>query len=204
MVVSGSFDGTVRVWDVRSRDHRPIMVLAEARDAVSCVCVRGGEIFAGSVDGRVRVYDVGMGVVSVDVVAPGKGVTSLRATADGEGYVVGSLDDSVRFMDRGSGACLRRFGGEGFRNDTYRVRSTLAMADACVVSGSEDGRVFVWDVLTGEVMHRLWHKQEDGGSGAGAASSKKDVVSVVAWNQLRKQWASAGGDGSVVVWGMAE
>jgi len=34
--------------------------------------------------------------------------------------------------------------------------------------------------------------------------SKADVVSVVAWNQLRKQFASGGADGSVVVWGKDE
>lgn len=202
VIVSGSFDGTVRIWDAKSRDHRPIMTFSEAKDSVSSVAVRGGEIFAASVDGRVRVYDLAMGDVSVDVIAPGKGCTSVQATKAGDGYVVSSLDSKVRFMDRGTGKCLQSFGEEGFRNEEYRVRSTLAMADACVVSGSEDGRVFVWDVLTGEVMHRLWHK-EQGGEG-GAVSSKKDVVSAVAWNQLRKQWASAGGDGTVVVWGLDE
>jgi mitogen-activated protein kinase organizer 1 len=182
------------------------MTLSEAKDSVSSVAVRGGEIFAGSVDGRVRIYDLAMGDVSVDVIAPGKGCTSVQPTKAGDGYVVSSLDSKLRFMDRATGKCLQTFGDGvdgGFKNDTYRVRSTLAMADACVISGSEDGRVFVWDVLTGEVMHRLWHKVQ-GTEGAAAASSKNDVVSAVAWNQLRKQWASAGGDGTVVVWGVAE
>ena len=54
----------------------------------------------------------------------------------------------LRFMDRGTGKCLQRFGDEGvFKNETYRVRSTLAMGDAYVVSGSEDGRGLVWDGL---------------------------------------------------------
>lgn len=73
----------------------------------------------------------------------------------------------------------------------------LAVGDAYAVSGGEDGSVFVWDVLTGELRERVWHK-EDARQGSG---SKKDVVSAVAWNPARKQWASAGGDGSVVVWG---
>jgi mitogen-activated protein kinase organizer 1 len=75
------------------------------------------------------------------------------------------------------------------------------MGEACAVSGTEDGRVLVWDVMTGRLMHRLWHKDT---SGAAADASKRDVVSAVAWNQLRKQLASAGGDGTVVVWGQAD
>ncbi|CZT21939.1 related to S.pombe beta-transducin [Ramularia collo-cygni] len=204
VIVSGSFDGTVRVWDAKSRDSRPVMTLSEAKDSVSSVAVRGGEIFTGSVDGRVRVYDLAMGDVSVDVIAPGKGCTSVQPTKAGDGYVVSSLDSKVRFMDRGSGKCLQSFGDEGFKNEEYRVRSTLAMADASVISGSEDGKVFVWDVLTGEMLHRLWHKDQGAGGGAVAKSSKRDVVSAVAWNQLRKQWASAGGDGTVVVWGLEQ
>ncbi|KAK5694915.1 hypothetical protein LTR97_009510 [Elasticomyces elasticus] len=200
VVVSGSFDGTVRVWDTKSRSDRPIMVLNEAKDSVSCVAVEGGRVWAGSVDGRVRCYDLRAGEVEVDVL--GASVTSVTPTKVGDGYLVSTLDSKVRLMDVGSGRCLQTFQGEGFRNEEFRVRSTLGMADGVAISGSEDGRVFVWDVLSGKVMHKLWHKKKGGEEGG--KGGKKDVVSAVAWNQTRKTWASAGGDGEVVVWGMGD
>ncbi|CAK4030954.1 related to beta-transducin [Lecanosticta acicola] len=180
------------------------MTFSEAKDAVSSVAVRGSEIFAGSVDGRVRVYDLAMGVLEMDVVAPGTGVTSVMPSRDGEGYLASSLDSCARFMDRGTGKCLQTFRDEeegGFRNETYRVRSCFAMGDGIAVSGSENGKVVVWDVLSGEVVRRLWHREE---GERGGETTKRDVVSAVAWNPFRKMWASAGGDGTVVVWGNEE
>ena len=68
VVVSGSFDATVRLWDCKSGSTKPIQVLEEARDAVSGVHVVGWEVVTGCVDGRVRVYDLRMGLVFTDVV----------------------------------------------------------------------------------------------------------------------------------------
>jgi mitogen-activated protein kinase organizer 1 len=105
----------------------------------------------------------------------------------------------MRFMDRPTGKCLQTFRDEGFRNATYRVRSTFAMADSLAITGTEDGGVFAWDVLSGELRHKLWHRKE-GAKAVGEPATKKDVVSAIAWNQMRKQLASAGGDGEVCVW----
>lgn len=67
-MVSGSFDATVRVWDCRSQGVKAIQVLEGAGDSVSGLDVVGHEIVAGSVDGRVRVYDLRMGMVYVDCI----------------------------------------------------------------------------------------------------------------------------------------
>jgi len=94
-----------------------------------------------------------------------------------------------------------------FENKNYRIRSIFAAADSLVISGNEDGTVIVWDVLTGALKHSLRHTQTaltDGRGGdipKSSSSSNKDVVSAVAWNQLRKELATAGGDGTVVIWG---
>ena len=42
-------------------------MLEESRDSVSSLHVVGHEIVTGSVDGRMRVYDLRMGMVYVDV-----------------------------------------------------------------------------------------------------------------------------------------
>ncbi|KAK6431682.1 hypothetical protein LTR95_012156 [Oleoguttula sp. CCFEE 5521] len=201
VVVSGSWDGGVRVWDLRSRGERAVGIFGEAGDAVSCVDVRGGVILGGSVDGRVRGYDLRRGVCEEDCI--GEGVTSVTSAGDGESYLVGTLDSTLRLMDRKSGKCLQTFRDEGMICENYRVRSTLAMGDSLAVSGSECGQVLCWDVLTGDLRYRLQHSAAGLREKSDAAMTKHDVVSAVAWNPARKQLASAGGDGGVTIWDMA-
>lgn len=65
---TGSFDATVRLWDCKSQSIKPIQVLEESRDSVSSLHVHGYEIVTGSVDGRIRLYDLRKGMLLVDTI----------------------------------------------------------------------------------------------------------------------------------------
>ena len=86
-------------------------------------------------------------------------------------------------MDKGNGQMLQFY--KSHTNTDYRIRSCLGLADSVVVSGSEDGSLYAWDVLEGKVIEKL--ESVHGGK----------VASAVAWNGngARKEWASAGTDG---------
>lgn len=196
VVISGSYDSTVRLWDTKSQSTKPLMVMSEAKDSVSSVIAIEHEIIAGSIDGRVRCYDIRMGKVTVDLI--GASVTSVMSTKQGDSVLVSALDSTVRLMDRQDGKCLQGFKAPGFVNTSYRVRSALGLNDSVVVSGSEEGDIYVWDLLEGTVAHRLRHNK------ASTGNTKKDVVSAIAFCPARKEWASAGGDGQVTVWSMPD
>jgi mitogen-activated protein kinase organizer 1 len=217
VLISGSFDSSVRIWDVKAQNMKPIMVLEEARDSVSCVCagslVGKGEyeILSGSVDGRVRCYDLRMGRVETDVV--GASVTSLMRTRDGKGVLVGSLDSTVRLMDRDGGGLLKAYKGNGWKNEEFRLRSAFGGNERWVLCGNEevkgdDGEVVVWDTLTGEVVQRvrvegskIEEKKKIGRDGK--EKEKRNVISCVAWKENGRgdQWCCAGTDGIVTVFG---
>lgn len=217
MLISGSFDATVRIWDSKSGSIKPVQVLNEAKDSVSCVLINrngGYEIVAGSVDGRVRYYDIRMGRVDTDVLAAP--VTSLAAMRGGEAMLVGTLDGRVRLMDRKGGGCLMTY--KGHVNAEFRIRSAFGGKEAWVLSGSEveseDGQVVVWNTVSGEVVKRLAIKglgKHEGGKKRVVSSDRKEkvrrnVVSCVAWkNEGRgNQWCCAGTDGVVTIFGLDE
>jgi WD40 repeat protein len=190
VIVSGGDDRSVRVWDVKSRNTNPVMVFDEASDSVTAVVVREEEIITGSVDGRVRSYDVRMGLCTEDTLpAP---VTSVQITTDGQAVLVGCLDSKIRLIDRKDGTCLRAFGGSTFTNKDLRIKSCFGREEAIVLSGEErDGKVNAWDTMTGEC--------------AGNVEAGTKVVSIVRWRQQSRGtdavWASGGADGVVRVWG---
>ncbi|KAJ6107522.1 hypothetical protein N7523_008845 [Penicillium sp. IBT 18751x] len=215
LVVSGSADTTINLWDTRSNAYKPIQTLTEASDTVSCLHVHGPSysIASGSYDGHVRVYDVRTGKTTVDVLA--HPVTSIRSSADGNALLASTLDSYIRMLDRADGKLLAAFGGPVkngeqqaqpflstrpkhiYRNQELRVRSVFAQSDAVVLSGSEaakeDGAalgaaVFAWDVLSGENVATV------------SMGEKVKAVSCVAWND-QGYWAAGCSDGNVRVFG---
>lgn len=65
--------------------------------------------------------------------------------------------------------------------------------DSMVLSGSEDGRIFGWDTVSGKVIHQLWHDETMQHSEA----SKRKVISSIKVCPTRREWCSAAGEGKL-------
>ncbi|KGO77346.1 hypothetical protein PITC_055310 [Penicillium italicum] len=201
VVVTGSADTTINLWDTRSSSYKPIQTLTEATDTVSTLHVHMGSysIASGSYDGHARIYDVRTGKTTVDVLA--HPVTSVRCSSDGNALLASTLDGYIRLLDRMDGKLLNAFGGDkavaggtgkprhSYRNSELRVRSVFAMGDAVVLSGSEEGTAgaaaFAWDVVKGEVIAAV------------PVGEKVKAVSCVAWNEGVGDWAAGCSDESM-------
>lgn len=212
--MSGGFDTTTRIWDTKSGSLKPIQVLDEARDAVTAVVVRGPEVITGSVDGRVRSYDVRMGRCTTDVL--GASVTSLSLAKDGRSVLVGSLDSKLRLMDRENGACLRAYSDTLWKNTELRIQSLLGQREKYVMAGDEmageattDGRIWAWDLLSGKVVAKVtipWGPTEPRKKVVGKDGKEKarrNVLSCMAWREggWGDQFCVSGTSGVVTVFG---
>ncbi len=86
----------------------------------------------------------------------------------------------IRLIDKSNGQMLQCYSGH--TNNDYRIRSCLGLGDALVISGSEDGKVYVWNALKGTLVVAL---SAHGGK----------VASAVTSTSARREFASAGVDG---------
>lgn len=183
VIASASFDATVRLWDTKSNSTVPIQILDEAKDSVSCLYVGQTEIVTGSVDGKVRTYDLRKGLLTTDVI--GQPVTSVRQTSDEQALLVASLDSTVRLLDKANGGLLMNY--EGHENTKYRIPAVFGHSELYVACGSEDGRIFMWDLEKGRKVGEVQGHHDR-------------VVSGVSISQKTGQMITCGGDGKIVMW----
>jgi mitogen-activated protein kinase organizer 1 len=173
--LSASYDATVRIWDARAhrQNHRPMQVLSEATDSVTAIHVQqnGGTaiIRTASVDGVVRSYDLRQGLVHCDDV--GSAITGMTQTRDNQCLAVNCLDGIIRLLDLSSSSSsssnegnsssssessllLNTFEGHHVAGQ-YGLDCSVTADDATIVSGSEDGRAVLYDLVRGTHVQSL-------------------------------------------------
>jgi mitogen-activated protein kinase organizer 1 len=178
--LSASYDATVRIWDARARhSHRPMQVLNEATDSVTALHVQheqqqqqGSSTFSSaiirtaSVDGVVRSYDLRKGLVYCDDV--GSAITGMTQTRDNQCLAVNCLDGIIRLLDLSSSSSsegpnssessssllLNTFEGHHVAGQ-YGLDCCVTADDATIVSGSEDGRAVLYDLVRGTHVQSL-------------------------------------------------
>ncbi|EST07456.1 WD40 repeat [Kalmanozyma brasiliensis GHG001] len=190
VVVTGGFDGVVRVFDLRAQGAwRPIMELKEAKDAVTSISVRQDKIYTGAVDGVLRCYDLRAGQLRADTLpAP---ITSVAPSRLGSSVLVATLDSTVRLLDQKDGTLLHAY--KGHTHDEYRCKAVFANEEDGIVIGDEEGRLVGWDVVTGENV-------AVGDAASGGKVRGKAVLWVECNPHDSQQMVSAGADGTVKIW----
>ncbi|ORY47903.1 WD40 repeat-like protein [Rhizoclosmatium globosum] len=133
-----------------------------------------GDVFSGSQDGTVRLWDFESGECYRTFMGHSKGVTSIAYMPDGF-LVTGSLDGSVKVWNIETGVCEHSLVAS--LEEDVEVMSVCVSGDR-VVSGHKDGHIRVWDLetrvartLEGHSQIKIWRTVRT------LAASKSLVVS---------------------------
>ncbi|KAI5305641.1 phospholipase C type enzyme [Ascosphaera pollenicola] len=181
ILVSGSYDEAVFLWDVRSA--RVMRSLPAHSDPVSGVdMVRDGTLIASCAsDGLIRIWDTGTGQCLKTMIHEDRPPASAVKFSPNGRYVLAlTHDDCARLWDYVAGKCIKTY--QGHVNKKYSIcgafgvygsyGSPQARRSSCkgserghyeseipvaafVVSGSEDGAIIIWDVVSKKILQRI-------------------------------------------------
>ncbi|XP_053502779.1 autophagy-related protein 16-1 isoform X1 [Ictalurus furcatus] len=150
-VVSGSYDRTLKLWDLRSKVCTKTVFAGSSCNDIVCTeqCVMSGHF-----DKKVRFWDIRAESTVCELELLGR-VTSLDLNHDRTELLTCSRDDLLKIIDLRNNAVRQTFSADHFKCGSDFTRVTFSPDGSYVAGGSADGVLYVWNVLTGKVEIKL-------------------------------------------------
>ncbi|KAH6892512.1 chromatin associated protein [Thelonectria olida] len=156
MIVSGSGDKTVRLWDVGTGNNTLTFAV---EDSVASVAFSPEMqlIASGAVNGCIWVWETRTGVPLVRIEGPdghSEGVYSVAFSPDGENLASGSFDQTIKVWDLSvplqsirpsRGKCIKTIEG----HQAFVLSVAFTPGAKWLLSGSKDRGCQLWDPRTG-------------------------------------------------------
>ncbi|XP_052472546.1 autophagy-related protein 16-1 isoform X5 [Carassius gibelio] len=182
-IVSGSYDRTLKLWDLRSKVCMKTVFAGSSCNDIVCTeqCVMSGHF-----DKKIRFWDIRSESNVHELELLGR-ITSLDLNHDRTELLSCSRDDLVKIIDLRSNAVRQTFNAQGFKCGSDFTRVTFSPDGSYVAAGSADGVLYIWNVLTGKLDKTL----DKGHSSA---------INSVSWSPSGVYVASVGKGSKAVLW----
>jgi Prp8 binding protein len=158
ILVSGSDDSTIGIWDPRSKNAVDYIQTEFPVTAVA-VSEAGNEIYAGGIDNDIRVWDLRKKSVVYSMLGHSDTITSLRVSPDSQSLVSYAMDSTVRTWDIRPFAPterhIRTFDGANMGIEKNLLGASWDSEGKRIAAASGDGTVMVWSSETGKLAYKL-------------------------------------------------
>jgi WD40 repeat protein len=181
-VATGSYDGTVKVWDAAG--GRELTTLSGHDDWVRSVAWSpdGERLASGSDDGTIKVWDAASGRELTTLSGHDHTVLTVAWSPDGRHLASGSEDKTVKVWESSLGRLVNTLSG----HHDYVLTVAWSPDGTRLASGSEDMTVKVWELSSGRLVNTL--------------SGHNNLVFSVAWSPDGTRLAFGSSDATVKVW----
>ena len=162
-----------------------------------CVSADGSQLFSGSSDFTIKVWDVATGACLQTLKGHTNAVNSVCVSADGSRLFSGSGDRTIKVWDLSEGetqyTCLQTLEGhDGHEDWVYSV----CVSGSRLFSGSKDTTIKVWDASSGECLQTLQghtgHVMSICALSDGRIVSGDDYGTIIMWRTLiHNSWVSS-------------
>jgi F-box/WD-40 domain protein MET30 len=144
ILVSGSYDHTIRIWDIESGEC--LRVLRGHERSVRALQFDETKLITGSMDGTLKVWNMQTGECLRTLMRHSDGVTSLNFC--GDILVSGSADQTIRVWNFRTAECFSLEGHSDVVNQVVLYNTQY------VISCSDDTTVRHWDITTKQCIRQ--------------------------------------------------
>jgi WD40 repeat protein len=149
--LSGSYDWTLRLWDLTTGETLRTLVGHTAPVQAVAMLADDSRALSGSDDNTLRLWDLATGETLRTLEGHTSGVHAVVMLANDSRALSGSDDKTLRLWDLATGETLRTLEGH-----TSGVSAVAVLADGSrALSGSSDNTLRLWDLATGETLCTL-------------------------------------------------
>lgn len=184
-IVSGGYDQSVIVWDASTQN--PETTLKGHSGAVTAVLFdpTGQVVVSGGKDLTIQLWDVRT-YLATSQLSPVLGeVTGLDADSTFSQILASTKDNTIRIWDMRMLDRVQVLKGHQNASKHF-VRAHFGPGDKTVISGSDDGKIYCWNIETGKVIDKM-------------RAHPMGVFDVV-WSSHTHCFASFGDDVNVMLW----
>jgi len=153
LVFTGSTDSKVKIYDIKGSLKDPIMILADSADSITSLDIGESKLVCSTAHGQIITYDLRNNSVHLDCVSLGPIYCAKILNSDNFAIIT-SDKNSLRMFNLEDGSQTKKFQSKQSFG-SFKVECALDSSQMNVYVGSQDGKIYSFDVLTGELNARI-------------------------------------------------
>ncbi|OJD21807.1 hypothetical protein ACJ73_06852 [Blastomyces percursus] len=158
LLISGSDDGCVGIWDPRQKEAVDFLESEMPVTAVA-LAAAGNEIYSGGIDNDIHVWDIRKRCIIYSMVGHTDTISSLNISPDSQTLLSNSHDSTVRTWDirplAPKDRHIKTYDGAPIGLEKNLIRASWNPTGERIAAGSGDRSVVVWDVKSGKLLYKL-------------------------------------------------
>ena len=159
LLVSGSDDCSIKVWDQRKR--LPVHNLNSVYQVTAVAFNEAGDqVISGGIDNQVKIWDLRKSADPICVL-PGHTdtITSMALSPDGSYVLTNSMDNTLRVWDIRpfvqEERCVKILTGHQHNFEKNLLKCAWSPDGEMISAGSSDRFVYIWDTTSRRIMYKL-------------------------------------------------